>query len=131
MQLKNLLKTHLHPTLKPIAERFKFNSRYQKNNETVLQFVAVLRALTEHCEFRGVVDDTLRDRLVCGTNNKKIQQRLLSEGCTLTFVHALQLALALESTEESSSTITSLQNVQHATASQIGVKQCTQFNKIN
>ena len=39
----------------------------------------------------------LRDRLVSGINHERTQQRLLSEGSTLTLEKALGIALSLES----------------------------------
>ena len=38
----------------------------------------------------------LRDRLVCGINDEKIQLKLLAEKDTLTFENAMELALAME-----------------------------------
>ena len=42
----------------------------------------------------------LRDRLVCGINNDRIQKRLLAEK-ELTFAKALELATAMELAEKS------------------------------
>ncbi|KAK3726335.1 hypothetical protein QZH41_008960, partial [Actinostola sp. cb2023] len=64
--------------------------------EGVAEFIAGLRKLTEHCNFRETLDDMLRDRLVCGLNDEKIQRRLLAEP-GLTYKRAVQLALAFES----------------------------------
>lgn len=58
-------------------------------------FVAELRQLSEHCEFGAVLEDMLRDRLVCGINDDGIQRRLLGE-VTLTFKRALEVAQAME-----------------------------------
>ena len=41
----------------------------------------------------------LRDRLVCGINNTRIQQRLLTER-SLTFAKALEIAQAMEAAAE-------------------------------
>ena len=41
----------------------------------------------------------LRDRLVCGINNRRIQQRLLTER-SLTFAKALEIAQAMEAAAE-------------------------------
>lgn len=41
------------------------------------------------------LDEMLRDRLVCGVNDERIQRRLLAED-KLTFTKALQLAQAME-----------------------------------
>ena len=68
VELKELIKRHLHPVPNPIAERFKFNSRIRQGNETVAAFVASLKQLTEHCDFVTTVNVMLRDRLVCGIN---------------------------------------------------------------
>ena len=46
----------------------------------------------------------LRDRLVCGVKNERIQQRLLSEK-DLTLAKAIQIAQAMESAASYSKTI--------------------------
>ena len=55
-------------------------------------YVAELRKIAEHCEYGEVLSDMLRDRLVCGTNNKGIQRRLLLQ-TELTFDKAMEVAL--------------------------------------
>ena len=62
-------------------------------------FVAELRRLTEYCDFGTLLEDMLRDRLVCGVNDDRIQRKLLSEP-NLTFARAFKLAQALESVEK-------------------------------
>ena len=59
--------------------------------------MAELRKLTEHCNFGKSLPEMLRDRLVCGINNKKIQRRLLVER-ELTLKKAEEIALAEELT---------------------------------
>ena len=58
-------------------------------------YVAELRKLTEHCNFGDTLPEMLRDRLVCGINNKKIQRRLLAER-ELTLKKAEEIALGEE-----------------------------------
>lgn len=53
--------------------------------------VAALRQLSEYCEYGDTLYQMLRDRLVCGVNHEKLQQRLLSEP-DLTFARRLLLA---------------------------------------
>ena len=53
---------------------------------------------SEHCEFGSTVDEMLRDRLVCGTKDEKIQHRLLAEP-KLTLKRALDLAIAIKTSE--------------------------------
>ena len=75
-----------------ITERFKFNLRVRHADESVSIFVAELKKLTEYCEYGDSLNDMLRDRLVCGIN-----QRLLSEGSSLSLEKALDIALSLKS----------------------------------
>ena len=76
--------------------RFKFNSCNRKAGEPVAEYVVHLRQLAKDCDFRGILNDMLRDRLVCGINDEKIQLKLLAEKDTLTFENAMELALAME-----------------------------------
>ena len=97
-ELKQLMLHHQNPRPNMIAERFKFNSRVRHANESVSMFVAELRKLTEYYEYGESLNDMLRDRLVCGINHERTQQRLLSEGSTQkkTLKKALDVALLLE-----------------------------------
>ena len=62
-----------------IAERFRFHKRDQKDGELILVYVAELRKLSEHCDFKANLNDALRDRLVCRIKHGNIQKKLLSE----------------------------------------------------
>ena len=48
-----------------IVQRFQFNSRSQKDGESIAEFVADLRRISEHCNYKNTLDDMLRDWLVC------------------------------------------------------------------
>ena len=106
-ELCSLMKNHQHPEPNPIAERFKFNSRVRAPNESVTTYIAALRQLIEYRDYGESVDNMLRDRLVCGINHERIQQRLLSEGKTLTLSRALDLAQSMESAAINSTVIQS------------------------
>lgn len=97
-QLTELLKQHYNPRPSVIVQRFKFNSRVRQPEESVADFVADLRRLSEHCEYQSL-DEMLRARLVCGINDNRIQRRLLSEA-DLTFKQALQIAMGMELAEK-------------------------------
>lgn len=94
-EIVEMVQNHLNPKPSVIVQRFKFHTHSRKSGVTVAEFVAELRQLSEHCEFRAVLEDMLRDRLVCGINDDVIQRRLLGEA-TLTFKKALDIALAME-----------------------------------
>lgn len=89
------LETHLNPKPLVIAERFKFHKRNQLKTESIAEFVAELRRLSEHCSFGRNLLDSLRDRFVCGLINENIQKRLLTEK-DLTLKRAIELATSME-----------------------------------
>lgn len=89
------VKNHHNPKPSVIVQRFKFHTHSHKSGVTVAAFVAELRQLSEHCEFGAVLEDMLRDRLVCGINDDGIHRRLVGEA-TLTFRRALEIAQAME-----------------------------------
>lgn len=55
-----------------IYERAKFNLRRQEEGEPVDTFVTDLYALAEHCGFKTLHDEMIRDRIVVGIRNAKL-----------------------------------------------------------
>ena len=45
----------------------------------MVDYIAELRRRSEHCNYGSKLDEHLRDRLICGVKNNRIQRRLLSE----------------------------------------------------
>ena len=90
-----------HHDSKPsvIIQRYHFNSRNLRSGESVASHVAELWHLSEHCEFGTTLNQMLRDRLVCGVEEPKIQRRLLAE-LDLTFDKTFELALAAQSADK-------------------------------
>ncbi|XP_069114492.1 uncharacterized protein [Argopecten irradians] len=78
-RLCELLKSHFNPKPLVIAERFRFHKREKKEGESIRGYLASLRKLSEHCDFGESLQDSLRDRLVCGLRSENIQRKLLSE----------------------------------------------------
>ena len=97
--------SHYNPKPSPIVKRFEFNSRCQREGESIATYVAELRKIAEHCQFGVVLNDMLRDRLVCSTIHKGIQRRLLVEP-SLTFNKAIETALAAEAADKDSIRLT-------------------------
>ena len=89
------VKLHFNPKPSPIIKRYEFNTRKQKPTETVSEYVAALRRIAEHCEYGSTLNDMLRDRLVCGIADNRVQDRFLREA-KLTYREALEMALAAE-----------------------------------
>ena len=94
-ELVDALKKHFNPTPLETVHHSKFHSRVRKPGESIAVFVADLCAPAEFCNFGASLDDMLRDRIVCGVNNTKIQQAFLSEKI-LTLKKALEVAQGLE-----------------------------------
>ena len=95
-ELCTLLSQHFSPKPSEIAQSFKFPSHHRNTGESVSEYVAGLRRLTEHCNFGDTLDRRIRDQLVCGINDDHIQRRLLSES-SLTLDSAIKLARGFES----------------------------------
>ena len=51
-ELVKLIQDHLAPKPSEIVQRFKFNNRFRNEGESVADFVAALRNLAEHCEYK-------------------------------------------------------------------------------
>ena len=98
-QLVELVREHQQPTPSFIVQRFNFHMRVQKPNETISEFVAQLRKLSEHCRFGDQLEEMLRDRLVCGCRNKQLQCKLLAEA-ELKYAKAFKIARAWETAEQ-------------------------------
>ena len=94
-ELVQSLTAHFEPKPSEIVQRFRFNTRFRKTGESIAKYVSELRALAQYCNFGETLETMLRDRLVCGINNEKIQNRLLSE-TELTYQKALSLAQSSE-----------------------------------
>ena len=77
------LSEYFRPKRNKIYERYVFNSRSQKANESFDQFLTALRKVAATCEFGTFEDEMLRDRIVTGLRDHGHRERLLRES-TLT-----------------------------------------------
>ncbi|UYV63198.1 K02A2.6-like [Cordylochernes scorpioides] len=59
-----------------IYERAKFNSRIQEDREPVDEFITSLYKLANSCEFEGLHDQLIRDRIVVGVRDKALSERM-------------------------------------------------------
>ena len=75
--------------------RYKFHKRVQAESETVEQFVTDLRLLVRDCSFKEP-NEMIRDRIVFGTNSRKIREKLINEGKELTLDKAIDIARTYE-----------------------------------
>ena len=86
---------HVEPKCNPVFSRYKFHKRVQAESETVEQFVTDLKLLVRDCSFKEP-DEMIRDRIVFGTNSRKIREKLINEGKELTLDKAIDIARTYE-----------------------------------
>ena len=115
-----IISNHYKPTPSVMAERLtcKFNRRIHHSGESVSTFVSELRQLSRYCDFGDRLSDMLRDRLVCGINDDRIQRRLLSEP-ELMFQKAFDLAQAMVADKGTHD----LQNISQSLQSDVNILQ--------
>ena len=73
------LGNHFMPQKHLLFERVKFGFANQTEHETIDQYVVRLRQLAESCEFEGLFESLICDRLVIGTRDSSTRDRLLRE----------------------------------------------------
>ena len=98
-EISDVLRKHYEPKRAVIAERFHFHKRDQAAGESMADFDAALRKLATYCNFGDNLEETLRDRFVCGLCHDSIQRRLLSE-TDLTYKKAMEIATAMEAVDK-------------------------------
>ena len=103
-ELVNLLREHYDPHPVVIAERFHFHRRNQREGESIAEFMAELRRLSTHCDFKSYLNEALRDRLVCGLRSESTQRRLLAEK-DLSLQKAMEIAQGMEAADRNTKSL--------------------------
>lgn len=78
-EIKDFLEQHFKPATNIHAERTKFSQRFRRNGESIAEFIAALRTLAVNCKFKNSLDERLRDQLILGINDSRIQEHLFRE----------------------------------------------------
>ena len=114
--LVDVLKKHYEPGTSEIVARFRFHTCVRGEEERVSVFLARLRKLAKPCRFPAqLLDELLRDRLVCGIRHEQLQSRLLSES-NLTLQSAVDLAMAQESAAASAAELSTARTADSTSA---------------
>lgn len=95
---------HCIPCVNETVERYRFFSRNQGSSEAIDSYVTELKVLTKTCNFGTLRDSLIRDRIVCGSNNASMRERLLREK-KLTLDSCIQLCRAAEMSRDNVKTI--------------------------
>ena len=105
-----------------VVQRYHFNTRNRHSGESISTYVAEFRHLSAHCNFEPSLNEILRDRIVCGIEDQKIQRRLLAEP-ELTFDKAFEVALASESADKNAKDLQPAAKVPQDPVYKLQVKQ--------
>lgn len=92
------------PKKNPVYERFVLNQRKQKEGEPFDTFLMDIKRLARTCEYGENEQEMLRDRIVWGVQDKKVQLRMLERN-DLTYNQAIEMARQSESTKEQADTM--------------------------
>lgn len=95
---------HCTPSVNETVERFRFFSRNQGPSEGIDSYVTELKVLAKTCNFGTLRDTLIRDRIVCGSCNAAMRERLLREK-KLTLDSCIDLCRAAELSRENVKTI--------------------------
>ncbi|UYV77476.1 K02A2.6-like [Cordylochernes scorpioides] len=98
-ELIEKLVEYFSPRRSIIVERFMFFGRIQKETESVSEYLVEIKRLASTCGFGEFLKESLRDKLVCGLRNAKIQRRILSEG-DVPLARVVEIALSMEAAEK-------------------------------
>ncbi|UYV63174.1 K02A2.6-like, partial [Cordylochernes scorpioides] len=97
--LIDILKRHFSPKRSIVVERFIFFKRMQLKEENISDYLVEIKRLASSCNFGNFLEDSLRDKMVCGLYNAKIQNRILSEG-DISLAKVIEIALSMEAAEK-------------------------------
>ena len=86
---------HVEPKCNQVFSHYKFHKRVQAESETVEQFVTDLKLLVRDCSFKEP-DEMIRDRIVFGTNSRKIREKLINKGKEWSLDKAVDIARTYE-----------------------------------
>ena len=74
--VKEKFEDHFIKKRNVIYERARFNSRKQEKGEPVDSFITDLHALAEHCDYKDLHDEMIRDRIVVGLRDAALSEKL-------------------------------------------------------
>ena len=103
-EIVDKVKNHINPKPSPIVKRLEFNKRKQLPGESVAEYIAAIRKIAEDCEYGTMLNEMLRDRLVLGVTDKRVQKRSLRES-KLSYTESQDMALAAEAADKDSQSI--------------------------
>ncbi|KAL4714212.1 hypothetical protein ACJJTC_002849 [Scirpophaga incertulas] len=96
---------YFRPKQNEVINTYNFNKRNQQDGETFDAFYTAIRKLAENCNFDTQKDRMLRDRIVIGVSDHRMQQKLL-EVKDLSLDKAVDICRSAELSKEHIKTLT-------------------------
>ena len=87
---------YCRPRKNVVYERHRFRGRNQVEEEPVDKWVKDLRIIAKDCDFEAQEDSMIRDQIVYGVHDKRVQERMLRDS-KLDLAKAVELCRAAES----------------------------------
>ena len=112
-----------------IFERHRFWDRHQSEDEPIDKWVKDLRIMAKDCEFETQEDSMIRDKIVYGVHDKRVQERMLRDG-ELTLTKAIDICRAAESTRSQMLEM-SKQNNSSVSVDELKMSSASASSKIN
>lgn len=94
---------YFKPRKNVIFQRYAFNKRSQKEDETVAEYVRQLHVMAESCDFGNLKEELIGDRLVVGVKYQKSSERMQLRVCAdLNLNEAVTIAQQVEALDTES-----------------------------
>lgn len=97
--IRQKFKEYCTPRKNVVYERFQFSRLSQSIGESIDAFVTTLRLKAKSCAYGDQTESIIRDRVVIGCVDHRVQERLLREP-DLSLEKAIQIVRAAETTKE-------------------------------
>lgn len=117
------------PKKNTVYERFVFSQRQQKSGEPFDNFLIEIRRLVRTCDYGNMESEMLRDRIVQGVNEQRLQRELLAT-TNLTYDLAVTKCRSHEATNEQTSSMSKSVAVSQVEEKEYAKKN-TQYRKSN
>ena len=108
--------------------RFKFFMTYQKESQSMEEFIKEIQLKSRDCEFNedeNINDSLIRDRIICGMKDKKMQEKLLmaADDTKVTLEKVITACRAYEEATYNTQVLTSASALNTASLNQISDRQ--------
>lgn len=126
--LKEAFVRYCEPKKNVIYERFQFYNRNQKENEPFENYMLSIKKLVKSCEFGVQEADMVRDRIVIGINDSKLQEKLLQTD-DLDLTKAIEICKTFKMVKEQTKTIQATSTSNQAEGIIFEVQNNSKINK--